>query len=203
MTSTDGLQRAARQWPSPSLSRIRVLLADDDAALRLRFAALLGRAKGVSSVVEAEDGADAVQIGALLRPEVVVLDLNMPRLSGVEAAARLAAEQPLMRIALYSADFDRLRERAGGLGLALFDKLEPERLYQWVEAQARSWGSRSYEPVSNAAPIEGRRDLSCPVCGYGIVSRKPPDRCPMCQTVAVWAPTSAGRRLRRGAEGSP
>jgi CheY-like chemotaxis protein len=189
MTSIDVLHQVAGQWPSPSVSGIRVLLAEDDAALRLDFAALLCHAEGVSSVLEAHDGADAVHIARHLRPEVAVLDLTMPRLSGVEAAARLAAQQPSMRIALHSADFDRLRESAGALGLALFDKLEPERVVRWVERQARAWGSRSYESVSSAAPLEGKRDLRCPLCGYGIVSRKPPDRCPMCQqTVAVWAP---------------
>jgi CheY-like chemotaxis protein len=159
MTSIDVLHRVAGQWPPPSVSRIRVLLAEDDAALRLRFAALLCH---VSSVLEANDGADAVQIARRLRPEVAVLDLNMPRLSGVEAAARLAAQQPSMCIALQSADFDRLRESAGGLGLALFDKLEPEHVVRWVERQARALRSRSYESVSSLAPLEGKRDLRCP-----------------------------------------
>jgi DNA-binding NarL/FixJ family response regulator len=193
MTSIDDLHRVAAHWPSPSVSQIRVLLAEDDPALRSRFTALLRHAKGVSSVFETVDGVDAVQVGRRLRPEVAVLDLNMPRLSGVEAAARLAAEQPSMRIALHSADFERLQRLARGLSLALFDKLEPERLVQWVERQARAWCSRSYQAVSSLAPLEGKRDLRCQLCGYGIVSPKPPDRCPMCQTFAVWAPARSRR----------
>src|SRR5207253_11290607 len=112
-----------------------------------------------------------------------VLDLNMPRLSGVEAAQTLRALQPSMRIALQSSDPDTLHAHAGGLGLPLFDKLECERLVHWVEAQARSCGPRVDETVSALAR---RLDLTCSMCGYGIVSRKPPDRCPMCHVDAAW-----------------
>jgi CheY-like chemotaxis protein len=169
-------------WSEP-VTQVRVLVADDDKGVRAHFVSLLWHANGIASTLEAADGAEAVQVGLQLRPEIAVLDLNMPRLSGVEAAQTLRALQPSMRIALQSSDPDSLRAQAGGLGLPLFDKLECERLVHWVEAQARSCGPRVDETVSALAR---RLDLTCSMCGYGIVSRKPPERCPMCHVDAAW-----------------
>jgi CheY-like chemotaxis protein len=168
---------------SPAVTRVRVLVAEDDSSVRAHVVALLGNANGVALTLEAEDGAEAVQVGLQLRPEIAVLDVNMPRLSGVEAAQTLTALRPSMRIALQSSDPDSLRAHAGGLGLPLFDKLECERLVHWVEAQARSCGPRVDETVSALAR---RLDLTCSMCGYGIVSRSPPERCPMCHVDAAW-----------------
>jgi CheY-like chemotaxis protein len=169
-------------WSEP-VTRVRVLVAEDDRTVRAHFVALLGNANGIASTLEAADGAEAVQVGLQLWPEIAVLDLNMPRLSGVEAAQTLTALRPSMRIALQSSDPDSLRAHAGGLGLPLFDKLECERLVHWVEAQARSCGPRVDETVSALAR---RLDLTCSMCGYGIVSRSPPERCPMCHVDAAW-----------------
>jgi CheY-like chemotaxis protein len=83
---------------------IRVLVADDDDRVRSLFAALLRRAEGVSSVLEVTDGADAVRAAQEAGVRVAVLDLNMPRVDGLEAALRLVALQPSMRIALHSSD---------------------------------------------------------------------------------------------------
>ena len=150
------------------------------------FVSLLGGATGIASTFEAEDGAEAMQVGLQLRPEIAVLDLNMPRLSGVEVAQTLSALQPSMRIALRSSNPNDLRARAGGLGIPLFDKLECDRLVHWVETQARSCRPCTEEPVAAVSALQRRRDLTCLLCGYGIVSRKPPERCPMCQVDAAW-----------------
>ena len=165
---------------------LRVLVADDDEGVRAHFVALLAPANGITSILEAEDGAEAVRMGLRFRPEIAVFDLNMPRLSGLDAAQTLRELQPSMRIALQSSDPDDLRARAGGLGLPLFDKFEPEHLLRWVEAQAR-FRRRGVDAID--APVSvlaARRDLTCSSCGYGIVSRKPPERCPMCHVAAVW-----------------
>ena len=129
-------------WSEP-LTHVRVLVADDDKGVRAHFVSRLGDANGIASTLEAEDGAEAVQVGLQLRTEIAVLDLNMPRLSGVEATQTLRALQPSMRFALQSLDPDDLRARAGGLGLPLFDKLECERLVHWVrDAGAFLWALR-------------------------------------------------------------
>ena len=190
-------QLSDNAW-SPAVTRVRVLVAEDDRAVRAHFVALLGKASGIASTLEAADGAEAVQVGLQLRPEIAVLDLNMPRLSGVEAAQTLTALRPSMRIALQSSDADSLHAQAGGLGLPLFDKLECERLVHWVEGQARSCGPRVDETVSALAR---RLDLTCSMCGYGIVSRKPPERCPMCHVDAAWMEPRSSPARKTAAHG--
>jgi CheY-like chemotaxis protein len=80
-------------WSEP-VTHVRVLVADDDEGVRAHFASLLEGATGIASTLEAEDGAEAMQMGLQLRPEIAVLDLNMPRLSGVEVAQTLRAFSP-------------------------------------------------------------------------------------------------------------
>jgi hypothetical protein len=95
-----------------------------------------------------------------------------------------------MGIALHSFDPESLRARASGLGLPLFDKVDFERLIAWVERQIRSWSSTNVEGNLGVAMLARRMELSCSRCGYGIVSSKPPERCPMCRTRATWAEAS-------------
>jgi CheY-like chemotaxis protein len=129
-------------------SGARVLVADDDPGVRTMFAGLLRVTAGVTSVVEAADGAEAVDIAREQRLDVAVLDLNMPRLDGVAAALRLRTLQPSLAIALHSSDPELLRERAAGLDLPRFDKLEFDRLLVWLEDQiaaaARSNGAAAH-----------------------------------------------------------
>jgi CheY-like chemotaxis protein len=178
---------------------IRVLVADDDDRVRSLLASLLRQAEGVSSVLEVEDGADAVRVGQDADVHVAVLDLNMPRVDGLEAALKLVALQPSMRIALHSSDPRALRERASGARLPLFDKLELGSLVTWVEQQASSLIAADGSASAGVTPPARKLDLNCALCGYGIVSRAPPARCPMCQAAAVWSEQSA--RLTQNAAG--
>jgi CheY-like chemotaxis protein len=176
---------------------IRILFADDDKAVRTLFATLLRARAGVASVMEAKDGAEAVEFGREQRLDVAVLDLNMPRLDGVEAAIRLRALQPSLRIALHSSDPEQLRKRADGLELLLFDKVDFDRLVEWVEEQARDLRAAGERDVC-LAPSAREADLCCSRCSYGIVSRTPPARCPMCGGDASWT-EPRGWRSRRTA----
>jgi CheY-like chemotaxis protein len=188
-------------WAATTAAGITVLIAEDDARVRALCAGLLRVTAGVASVTEAEDGAEAVELARERRHDVAVLDLNMPRLDGIEAAARLHALQPSLRIALQSCDPELLQVRAGGLGLPLFDKLEFDRVMEWVERQALGgWGD---EGAARLAAFGLTRDLRCGVCGYGIVVRPPPPRCPLCGRDGSWVgvrdsgshPTVANGRL--------
>ncbi|HEX4699141.1 MAG TPA: response regulator transcription factor [Actinomycetes bacterium] len=72
----------------------RVVVADDHPTFRRGLAALLAAVDGVDLVGEAEDGERAVELAATLRPDVVVMDLTMPGLGGVEATRRIVAADP-------------------------------------------------------------------------------------------------------------
>jgi CheY-like chemotaxis protein len=166
-----------------AVAGVRVLVADDDDAVRNLYMTLLRAVPGVTSLVGAADGDDAVLLARKLRCQIAILDFNMPRLDGVDAALLLRRHRPSTRVAVHSADPDGLKERAAGLGLTLFDKLDFESLLGWVERQADAWRGLGSGTVAALAP---RRDCSCSLCGYGIVSREPPERCPMCKHETTW-----------------
>jgi len=71
---------------------VRVLLVDDQALVRAGFRMILGAEDDLSVVGEAEDGDDAVRLARSLRPDVVLMDIQMPRLDGVEATRQIVAE---------------------------------------------------------------------------------------------------------------
>jgi hypothetical protein len=102
-----------------------------------------------------------------------------------------------MKIALHSSDPVLLRQRASGLGLPLFDKLECEQLMEWVEQEVAGYAV-DREKGARVTPVAQRTELVCSLCGYGIVSREHPDRCPMCGGRAAWAAPS-GSMSRRAA----
>ena len=145
------------------------------------FARLLRATAGVASVVEAADGVEAVELAGARRLDIAVLDVNMPRLNGIDTAVRLRSLQPSLQIALHSSDPELLRQRAAGLDLPLFDKLDFDQLIAWVQRHATTASGSG-----QAAPLVRKADLRCSMCGYGIVSRTRPVRCPMCGVAAVW-----------------
>jgi DNA-binding NarL/FixJ family response regulator len=122
---------------------IRVLLADDQALFREGLATVLG-AKGVDVVGEAKNGLEAVELAARLAPDVVLMDLRMPELDGVEATRRIAAlSKPPRIIVLTTFDddasvFEALR--AGAVGYLLKD-VGSARLVEAIEAAARGESS--------------------------------------------------------------
>lgn len=82
----------------PGERPIRVLLVDDHVVVRKGLRALFEQATSIEVVGEAEDGEQAVQQAERLRPEVILMDLEMPRLGGVEATRRITEMLPDVRV---------------------------------------------------------------------------------------------------------
>lgn len=108
-----------------------VLIADDYAAFRSFLRRKLGE-KGFRSIVEAEDGLEAVAKAAELQPDLVLLDIAMPKLSGIEAAARIHLLAPQSKVLFVSlnTDSDIVQSALsdGARGYVLKSRIERELL---------------------------------------------------------------------------
>ncbi|NTV61993.1 MAG: response regulator transcription factor [Oscillochloris sp.] len=129
-------------------SAIRLLIADDHGLVRKGIRALLAREPTITVVGEASDGQAAVEAAAALRPAVILMDLAMPVLDGIEAIRLISARQPEVRILVltsFTTDdkvFPALK--AGALGYLLKDS-EPDALIQAIHQVAR--GESSLHPA--------------------------------------------------------
>ena len=85
------------------MSTIRVIVADDHAAVRLGLADYLGAQDGLEIVGQAVDGADAVRLADSTEPDVVVMDINMPNLNGIEATRQIKLLRPTVGVLLLTA----------------------------------------------------------------------------------------------------
>lgn len=91
----------------PEAPAVRVLLADDHVLMREGLANLLGSHPGIRIVGQAANGVEAVELARRLKPDVVVMDVSMPRMSGLEATRILRQEMPGIRIVGLSMHDDR------------------------------------------------------------------------------------------------
>jgi len=83
-------------------NKIRVLLADDHAILREGLASLIEKQTDIDVVGEAEDGSECLDKAAVLVPDVVVLDIKLPGMSGIEVCRQLKSSHPLMKVIMLS-----------------------------------------------------------------------------------------------------
>ena len=109
---------------------VTVVVADDQSAVREGLVLLLGTLPGIAVIGEAEDGEAAVEAVAAKNPQVVLMDLNMPRCDGVEATRRIRASQPQTQVVVlttYSDDESIIGAlQAGALGYLTKDATRAE-----------------------------------------------------------------------------
>lgn len=119
---------------------IRVLIADDHRLFRSGMRALLAVAGGLDVVAEAEDGAEALELAARLNPDVIVMDIQMPRLSGLEATRHLMrGPRPpgVLILSMFDDDDNVFSAMQAGARGYLLKGAAPEDLLRAIEAVAR------------------------------------------------------------------
>jgi two-component system response regulator NreC len=127
---------------------LRVLLADDHGIVRRGLRVLLETEPGVTVVGEAADGLDALRMAEELRPDLLILDIGMPRLNGIDVAARAQKLQPPPRVIMLSMHADEsyvLRALDAGARAYLLKDATDEDLIPAVRAVARD--KRFFSPA--------------------------------------------------------
>src|SRR6476659_8474040 len=147
------------------MKRIRILLADDHAVVRQGFKMILGAQADMEIVGEAANGREAVELADTLKPDIVVMDVAMPELNGIEATRRLFTNNPHIRVIALSMHKDSVyvREilRAGARGYLLKDSIEQD-LVAAVRALAK--GDAYLSPaVSEAVLTDYQKHVTDPI----------------------------------------
>ena len=140
---------------------IRVVIADDHSVVRAGLTQLLATFPDVELVGSATNGEEAVSLSAARDPDVVLMDLEMPVLDGIEATRRIRAAQPGVAIVVLTSFSDRERILsaldAGAAGYLLKDA-EPDAIARALEAAAR--GEAPLDPKAARALLSARRAAS-------------------------------------------
>ncbi len=138
------------------MKKIRIVLADDHDVVRLGVSALLSTVEGFGVVGQASDGEEAVAAVKKLSPDVVVLDLEMPKMSGVDAAKIIKLKYPKTKILILSGFENEkyvtqiLRSGAGGY---IVKNVGKEELAEAIRTVAE--GKRFFSPSVSRIMVEG------------------------------------------------
>ncbi|NWF83597.1 MAG: response regulator transcription factor [Bryobacteraceae bacterium] len=150
---------------SGGAKKIRIMLADDHSVVRQGFRRILETQPDMEIVGEASNGREAVQLAAELKPDLVVMDVAMPELNGIEATRRLSEASDRTRVLALSMHKDAVyvREilRAGARGYLLKDAFDSD-LVSAVRAVARGEGYLS-PAVSEAVLADYRQHVTDPI----------------------------------------
>ncbi len=137
------------------MAPIRILLADDHSVVRAGLRAFIEAQPDMEVVGEAGDGAAALALFAATQPDLVVMDLSMPELNGLEATERLRAHAPGARVLFLSVYEDALslrRAMAAGAAGYVLKRSEAETLISAIRAVVR--GEVFLDPAFDAALLE-------------------------------------------------
>jgi DNA-binding NarL/FixJ family response regulator len=145
--------------------KIRILLVDDHAMVRQGFRLILAAQSDMEIIGEAGNGREAVELSDKLKPDIVVMDVAMPELNGIEATRRIAESSPRTRVLALSMYKDSVyvREilRAGARGFLLKDAIDRDLLAA-VRAVASGEGYLS-PAVSEAVLSDYRKHVTDPL----------------------------------------
>lgn len=137
------------------MTKIRILLADDHGIVRKGLRFLLDRQPGMEVLGEASDGREAVELAEQLNPDVVVMDIAMPRLNGIEATSQIVKRHPRIGVIILSMHSDEgyiMRTlTAGAKGYLLKDSAEAD-LLRAVEAVSQ--GKPFFSPAISKTLLE-------------------------------------------------
>jgi DNA-binding NarL/FixJ family response regulator len=140
---------------------IRVVVAEDHAVVRSGLLQLLEHVDQVDVVGSAAGGEEAVAIAAAEQPDVVLMDLEMPDIDGIEATRRIRESHPEVNVVLLTAFSDRERILAaidaGAVGYLLKDA-EPDELVRGLEAAARGESPLSPKAAQALVAARGERE---------------------------------------------
>lgn len=118
----------------------KVLLADDQTLFRKAISALLGSTTNFEVVGEAEDGIQAIEKAKELKPDLILMDVRMPRCNGIEATRQIKAELPNTKIVILTVSdeeedlFEAMKSGAQGY---LLKNLRPDALFEYLEGVVR------------------------------------------------------------------
>ena len=137
------------------MSTVRVLVADDHTIIRSGLRHLLERESDIEVAGEAADGREALELAEQLRPHVVLLDITMPKLNGIEVSRQLAAKLPKISIIILSMHSDEsyvLKSlKAGARGYLLKDSAESDIINA---VRAVSQGKAYFSPEISRMLVE-------------------------------------------------
>jgi DNA-binding NarL/FixJ family response regulator len=129
---------------------IRVAIADDNAVVRMGIRSLLGTADDVVVVGEAGDGLAAVALAKAKKPDVMLLDVRMPRQDGVVSAREMTAHTSVLMLTYSdSAEVIAAAVHAGALGYLVHGNFTEEELLSAVRMAARGFGTFSAQAVAS------------------------------------------------------
>ncbi|HVE45926.1 MAG TPA: response regulator transcription factor [Acidimicrobiales bacterium] len=125
---------------------VNVLVVDDQAPFRAAERAVLSRLPGFALVAEAASGEEAIELAGTLAPDLVLMDINMGEIDGIEATRRITAAQPATKVILVSTytleELPAGARTSGAVGYVNKDELSPRVIRRiWEDGGEDTWGS--------------------------------------------------------------
>ncbi len=121
--------------PEPEIEKIRVLVADDHALFRRALSAVFADEPDIDLVGEANDGEEVIRMAAELAPDVVLMDVHMPKVAGIDATRQIKTDQPATRIVMLTVSdeeddvFEAIKAGASGY---LLKEVDPAEIAQAI-----------------------------------------------------------------------